>query len=330
MACLAVLGTSGGGAKAAEHACLIAGPGLSASPRLSGDGASPIGQLISIHPYGGTALANQIRDSIVMNVKHVPEALHLLDKATPAQARSLAMGLGQAASLCVDRRPADARDMQRKVAELGRIEVAQAFEAGSGLSLSTPLRTRSGSCFDGAPPVLPDQVAAFNLAPARILNESPLGGSALSSAVRNLAISDPAIVSTILSLTPSATTLQKSAIGAGLGQAVTACELRDPSVAQIIQRFVAAGGDTELQALFQSVAGGPQTASIGFSGPAAGPVTAGGIASTGPISVGLNAFGASPQFQRQPTFQFVVDPGSISDVRGTTLRTVTIFTSVSP
>src|SRR5271170_5941147 len=61
--------------------------------------------------------------------------------------------------------------------------------------------------------------AAFLADPSSLLSDYPLGGGGLVSAVRNLVVSDLKTLSTLLTLSLSATDDQKSAIGTGVGLA---------------------------------------------------------------------------------------------------------------
>ncbi len=292
-------------------------------------------ELIALNPLGGAKLSAGFRDSLVHDLGRLEDLRKIFAQETLAIQQAAAAGLGQAAAICLGKNPTVTREMQRMVAELNNRELAAAFQSSSGQLLASPLPALSAQCYQGTPPVPEAEARRLMADPGLLLSENPTGGSALSSIVRNLAISDPAYVGTIVSVVAKASPLQKSAIAAGLGQAVMSCEVRAPGVALAIQRFVAVNPDQQFQATFQAVSGNTATAALGSTGPiGSGSVSGGGgpLGNTAIVSLGLLASGSAGQpgvSQRTSVFQFSVDSStSTTNTRRSSVNRV--FVSVSP
>ncbi len=89
-------------------------------------------------------------------------------------------------------------------------------------------------------------VATFLTDPPEILRENPKGGARLIVEVRDLALSDPTTLPSILALLPEASEAQKAAIGAGLAQAEKVARRTRPAYANEIQQAVVQTNDREL------------------------------------------------------------------------------------
>jgi hypothetical protein len=296
---------------------------------VPGSASGPLRQITDAHPLGGSQVANAVRDALVFAPDRAPEAVALLSQSAAAVQRAVASGLGQAAGVCATRNAPAAEAMRVLVAQLGNTEIAQAFSSGSSQVLPAPLAALDARCFTDTPPVPEAEARRITTNPGLLLSENPLGGAALSTIVRNLAISDPANAIAVLSILSSANPNQAASIAAGLGQATMACEVRAPNVAQAIQRFVANSSDPRFQAVFQSVVGSPVTATI--AGPRGGISPGGGgggpLGNTGVTGVGLVAEGAISNAARRTVFQFSVDPSSVTNTRS---RSAPVFQPASP
>ena len=89
----------------------------------------------------------------------------------------------------------------------------------------------------------PLSVTAFLADPAQLLKQNPDGGLKLSEAVQQLALADPSAFKALIGLVPSASDLQKSAIGTGLAQATKIKVLTDQTLAADWQQQIAAIND---------------------------------------------------------------------------------------
>jgi hypothetical protein len=135
---------------------------------------------------------------------------------------------------------------------------------------------------------LPAQdVQAFLANPAQLLQQNPDGGPTLISRIRDPAASDPATLWVIIRLLASGTANQKSAIGAGLGQAAQMCVRTDQVDAAEIQRQVGASGIEEAITAMAAVLGDRPIGGLG-GGPGGG---GGGSGGGGPITAFSVPFG---------------------------------------
>jgi hypothetical protein len=108
--------------------------------------------------------------------------------------------------------------------------------------------------------------AAFLADTSSLLAAYPLGGSGLVSAVRNLVVDDLKTLSSLLTLTLSATDDQKSAIGTGLGLAALILLPTNQQAANIIQTGLVSFNDPTLLAAYAAVTGNQHLAAAGPGG----------------------------------------------------------------
>jgi catechol 2,3-dioxygenase-like lactoylglutathione lyase family enzyme len=129
--------------------------------------------------------------------------------------------------------------------------------------------------------------------PDQILLENPDGGARLAVEVRDLALSDPTTLQSILGLLPKASKAQKAAIGAGLAQAARVSARSNPGYAKEIQQAVVRTKDGELIEAYDATATGE------FSGLIKGRTGLGSVSDTA-AAAGFGApgttFGAPPVF----------------------------------
>lgn len=131
-------------------------------------------------------------------------------------------------------------------------------------------------------------------------------------------------------LAAQANAAQKSALGAGLGQAAGVCIRPDPEAAAAIQETVLKLTDREVLAAFQAVTGDRQTAAVGGGGAAGGGPGGGGVAGQpgGFSSAGSGFFANSTSVT--PGGQGGYNPGSGSlALRASRNLNITNQTSVS-
>lgn len=102
--------------------------------------------------------------------------------------------------------------------------------------------------------------------PSSLLPVFERGTAALTTEVRNLVTSDPAIITTILSAASKANDEQKRAIGAGLGQAALICAHSDPETVRLIQEALLKAADQEMTVAFQALTGDTETAAVDSGG----------------------------------------------------------------
>jgi hypothetical protein len=110
-----------------------------------------------------------------------------------------------------------------------------------------------------------------------------MGSGGLTGEIRNLAASDPSLVSVILSLVKRANPNQKSAIAAGLAQAALTCSERDPTLALRIQEAVAGFDDASFQTAFTEASRDTRTTAVGAGGDGA-QASSGGTGPTGTLT----------------------------------------------
>jgi hypothetical protein len=132
-------------------------------------------------------------------------------------------------------------------------------------------------------------VAQFLANPAQLLQQHSNGGAQLISAIRDLALADPATLSVIVNLLSSATADQAAAIGSGLGQAAQASIRTNPNYANEIQQAIAASGNQVAQNSFAGATGNVATGASGAGGAGGG----GGGGVGGPTGNTGFAFGGS-------------------------------------
>ena len=144
-----------------------------------------------------------------------------------------------------------------------------------------------------AEPQIADITAAVFLAdPDQILLENPNAGPRLVAEVRDLVLSDPATLPSILGLLPKVSKAQKAAIGVGLGKAATISARSNPDYAKEIEQAVAQTRDADLIEAYYAATTGE------YSGLGAGRTGLGSVSDTGILesgSPGTN-FGVPPIF----------------------------------
>jgi hypothetical protein len=124
--------------------------------------------------------------------------------------------------------------------------------------------------------------AAFRTDPGKLLKQNPTGGSILTNAVQQLAVSDPSTFKALIGLVANASDQQKSAIAQGLTRAAKIEVLTDQKAAQEWESQIAAItdpsfktaaldalGDVKLGAV-AGAAGGSAGAGLGGPGGAGG------------------------------------------------------------
>ena len=178
----------------------------------------------------------------------------------------------------------------------------------SGLAQSAPPSPPSISF-----PRLPNsEIETFKANPRTLLTDYPSAGLPLSTRARNLYLSDPGLLATLVDLAKDATDLQRAAIGAGLAEAARMLAAADPQKAAQIQAAIAQSGVNMLIAAFIAGAGGVRAAAIGGAAGAAGGAGSGGqiggvasfSGSTAPrtaAQVRAACRSASPTTPRHPT-----------------------------
>jgi hypothetical protein len=125
-----------------------------------------------------------------------------------------------------------------------------------------------------------EQVSQFIADPSALLTANPNGGGRLVSQIRDLMLSDSCLPSpssprlpscelgltAIIALLANANDAQKSAIGAGLGDAAQAMVTTNPSLANEIQTKLAAAGDKLAVEAYQTTVGNQAIGAAGGGG----------------------------------------------------------------
>src|SRR5450759_2466890 len=113
--------------------------------------------------------------------------------------------------------------------------------------------------------------SAFLANPGQLLQQNPNGGSLLSNAVQQLALSDPSTFKGLLGLVANANDAQKGAIGQGLAQAAKIEVLTNQTVAADWQQQIAAINDPTFKTAALNAFGDVQLGAVGgAAGGAAG------------------------------------------------------------
>ncbi len=103
---------------------------------------------------------------------------------------------------------------------------------------------------------------AFKADPLSLLNSNPNGGGALARSARALVLADTEFSDVMLSLGVAANADQRSAIGAGLGQAALACARTQPEAVQRMQAALISRGSPEIAQAFKAVTGDIPTTAV--------------------------------------------------------------------
>jgi hypothetical protein len=151
--------------------------------------------------------------------------------------------------------------------------------------------TANASCTQPVTAPLQAQVDAIKANVKAFLGANPSGGGAMVRDVRNVVAADIGLAKTLAEAARTGAPEQKSAIGAGLGQAARICERVNPQAANQIQQAVASASDLALAAEFLNVTGPTATAATGATGSASGSAPAGGPVGTGSPSGGATLNG---------------------------------------
>ncbi|MGD1036868.1 MAG: hypothetical protein ABR878_06650 [Roseiarcus sp.] len=143
---------------------------------------------------------------------------------------------------------------------------------------------------------LPDStIAQFKANPQGLLTTYASAGLPLSTQVRNLVLTDPSLVDTLINVAKSANDAQKAAIGAGLAEAARILAATNPQLAAQIQLAVAQSGLGPLITAFIAGSNATETAAVG-GGEGGGAGTGGptsGVGNSGGSNTGSNPGGVS-------------------------------------
>lgn len=187
----------------------------------------------------------------------------------------------------------------------------------------------------------PQQISQFQANPAAALAQYPDGGPELVSLIRDLMLTDPATLNSIMGMVPTAKPGQQSAIGTGLGQAAQALVRTNPAVASLIQQALVACGSGLQQPggrspcenavlAYAGVTGNVATAAAGGGGGGGGGGSGVGPTSgppTGGQNPGSNSAGASSVTN---VGGLTTGGSTITGGGGTTTTNSTTTTSTSP
>lgn len=319
---------------AAQNAAAVSCSDAVSDPSQSARATSSLDDLLASNPHGGLVFVRQVRDSVAHDFRGSDSLLAALRKANDRQREALVVGLGRASAECAAFKNEVPAQLRAVVAQMGDMRLFRLFEfaAASGPATSSPGSAAAPAvaagerCTLDRAPLSKEEIDAFRNNPSGVLAGNPLGGSELSSLVRNLMLSDPSTLTAISGLMAESTPRQMVAIAAGLGQAANACEFTLPVVTQSIQRMIASLNNSEIEQTFQAVVGNRQVGAIGTTGtfaavpaPASGPLGAIGV-----LSVGSQGSGNVPNAAGRFSF---FDGTSGSFTRN---ETTTVFSAGSP
>jgi hypothetical protein len=117
----------------------------------------------------------------------------------------------------------------------------------------------------------PPTAASFLANPGQLLQQNPSGGSLLTNAVQQLAISDPATFKALIGLVANASDQQKSAIAQGLTRAAKIEVLTNQTIAQEWESQIAAISDPSFKTAALDALGDVKLGSVaGAAGGSAG------------------------------------------------------------
>ncbi len=134
----------------------------------------------------------------------------------------------------------------------------------------------------------PPTVSAFLANPGQLLQQYPVGGTLMISAVEQLALADPTTFKVLIGLLANANDQQKSAIGEALTQAAKIEVLTNQTLAADWQQQIAAITDPAFKIAATNALGDVQLGSVGggnlgsSGGGSAGPGGGGGTPATFP------------------------------------------------
>ena len=176
------------------------------------------------------------------------------------------------------------------------------------------------------------EVTTFKADPKDLLKKHQSAGLPLSTAVRNLALTDSSSVAVVISLAgePDTNSAQRAAIGAGLAEAASLVAASDPKLAASIQAQVAGSNIPDLLTAYLAVAASTATgATSGGAGGGGGGAGGGGSGPVGGVTSNSGSNGGSGLGASVPSTQNF--PSSFSAASGvappsggaTTARTTT-------
>jgi hypothetical protein len=180
------------------------------------------------------------------------------------------------------------------------------------------------------------QISQFQANPAAALAQ--YRGPELVSFIRDLILTDPATLNSIMGTVPTATPEQQTATGTGLGQAAQALVRTNPAVATLIQQALVACGSGLQQPggrspcenavlAYAGVTGNVATAAAGGGGGGGG---AGVGPTSGPPTGGPNTGGNTAGANSVTNVGGFTGSGSTITGDGTTTTNSTTTTSTSP
>lgn len=159
-----------------------------------------------------------------------------------------------------------------------------------GIGLSCAIALAALAAVSSPPPALAQQqtiAQRFTANPGQVLQQYPAGGTAMVSLLREVAISDPNSLSTILGLIPNANKDQKTAIGNALGQAAKVVVRTNQLYANQILQAIA---ETKDQDVFMAYSGGGNDSGTAATGGGGAGAAGGG----GAIGGQTNSLGGTP------------------------------------
>lgn len=288
-----------------------------------------VDKLLDGFPFGGLSLVAAVRDSVIADPTRAAAAYKLIESANVLQRRSIARGLGEAAALCAAFQPEAARRIRELFVRAPDAESGRLFASAVAVSqVLTGPAPSTGKCFPDAPPAGPDAVKAFVADPKAILAKYPLGGGELSSAIRNLIVSDAGSLKSLIDVIAEATPLQKNAIAAGLGQASNACEKQANDVSLSIRAFIANSNEPMMSRTFAAITGDITVGAIGGGGFGSlpGPAIGGGgaLGNSSTVGAGTQGFNSVRSISQ---FSFGT-PGGVTGANRSNRSSV--FAPVSP
>ena len=140
----------------------------------------------------------------------------------------------------------------------------------------------------------PGVISEFNADPAKFLDNYRSGGLPLSNEIKDLVLTDPTTLGSIINASKAVTSVQGAAIGGGLAEAARAIAASNPQLATQIQTQVLASAPTDVAAAYIAISNSPVTASTGGGGGGGGGAGGGdGGAVGGPIGSGNSNNGGS-------------------------------------
>jgi hypothetical protein len=186
----------------------------------------------------------------------------------------------------------------------------------------------------GAGPAAAQQlnVQTFLASPGAVLQQNPSGGPALVSQIRDLAVANPATLSSIIGLLAGASKDQKAAIAAGLAQAAKIVVKNNPPYATQIQQAIADTKDQDVVLAYAAAAGDYPIGAGGGAGAGSSGASGGQTNGLFAGATGTGGVEAIPGSSTATgTFSYTSSVSGGGSTSGTTNSTFTNLTSsVSP